>query len=81
MPRHPPAVTEPADSEMLYPARSIAGNASSPISVTTAPTMPVAVANTAQVTMVATASAPGTRTSDRCKLLNSFSIRFARSTM
>ena len=40
----------------------------------------VAVANTAQVTSVATASEPGTRAIDRCRLLNSFSIRLARST-
>ena len=51
-----------------------------PISVTTAPTMPVAVANTAQVTSVATASEPGTRAIARCRLRNSFSIRLARST-
>lgn len=54
--------------------------ASRPMSVTTAPTMPVAVAKMAQVTSVATASEPGTRASDRCRLWNSFSIRLARST-
>ena len=58
----------------------MAGSASSPISVTTAPTMPVAVAKIAQVTSVATASEPGMRVSARCRLRNSFSIRFARST-
>jgi hypothetical protein len=58
----------------------MAGSASRPISVTTAPTMPVAVAKIAHVTIVATASAPGTRASDRCRLLKSFSIRLARST-
>jgi len=42
------------------------------MSVTTAPTMPVAVAKIAQVTIVATASAQGTRASERCRLLNSF---------
>jgi hypothetical protein len=35
------------------------GKASRPISVTTAPTMPVAVANSVQVMRVATASDPG----------------------
>ena len=50
------------------------------MSVTTAPTMPVAVAKIAQVTMVATASEPGTRESARCRLLNSRSISAARST-
>ena len=59
MPRQPPAVMAPAESLTSYPARSIAGSASRPINVTTAPTMPVAVANTAQVTMVATASEAG----------------------
>jgi len=58
----------------------MAGKASRPISVTTAPTMPVAVAKMAQVTSVATASDPGTRAMARCSDLNSFSIRLARST-
>ncbi|MNW07605.1 hypothetical protein D3C71_2042590 [compost metagenome] len=58
----------------------MAGIASKPISVTTAPTMPVAVAKMAQVAKVATASAPGSRASARCMDLNSFSIRLARST-
>ena len=58
----------------------MAGMASSPISVTTAPTMPVAVAKMAHVASVATASAPGSRASARCIDRNSFSIRLARST-
>jgi len=57
----------------------MAGNASKPMSVTTAPTMPVAVAKIAQVTMVATAKEPGTRAMARCMLLNNFSIKLARS--
>src|SRR5690606_42111332 len=61
MPTQPPAVMAPADSLTLYPALSMAGSASNPMRVTTAPTIPVAVANTAQVTMVATAIDPGTR--------------------
>ncbi len=80
MPRQPPAVMAPAATLMLYPPFSMAGIASRPISVTTAPTMPVAVAKTAHVTMVATASEPGTRAIARCRLLKSFSIRLARST-
>ncbi len=80
MPRQPPAVIAPADTLTLYPALSIAGNASRPISVTTAPTIPVAVAKIAQVIMVATASDPGTPAVARCRLLNSRSIRLARST-
>jgi hypothetical protein len=58
----------------------MAGSASRPISVTTAPTMPVAVAKMAQVTSVAMASDPGSRAMARCRLLNSCSIRLARST-
>jgi hypothetical protein len=61
--------------------RSIAGNARSPISVTTAPTIPVAVAKTAQVMSVATASEAGSRDKDRCRLRNSMSMMLARSTM
>ena len=68
MPKQPPAVMTPADSRTSYPARSICGKASNPINVTTAPTMPVAVAKTAQVTSVATPSDPGTRDNARCRL-------------
>ena len=50
------------------------------MSVTTAPMMPVAVAKTAQVTSVATASEPGRRPMARWRLLKSFSMRAARST-
>ena len=50
------------------------------MSVTTAPMMPVAVAKTAQVTSVATASEPGMRPMARWRLLKSFSMRAARST-
>ncbi len=58
----------------------MAGNASNPISVTTAPTMPVAVANIAQVSMVATASEPGTFFIEICSEWNSRSRMLARST-
>ena len=51
-----------------------------PISVTTAPTMPVAVANSAQVASVATASEAGTPLSAMRRLLNRLSSMFARST-
>ena len=81
MPRQPPAVMAPAESLTSYPARSIAGSASRPINVTTAPTMPVAVANTAQVTMVATASDPGTCFMASCIERNSLSMMLARSMM
>ncbi len=80
MPRQPPAVIAPAAPLMLYPPLSIAGSASRPISVTQAPTIPVAVAKIEQVTIVATASAPGTRAVARCRLWNSLSMSFARST-
>src|SRR5262245_2535253 len=80
MPRQPPAVSAPADTLMLYPALSIAGTASRPISVTTAPTMPVAVAKMAHVTMVATPSEPGTRAVARWRLRNRRSMSCARST-
>ena len=58
----------------------MAGKASRPINVTTAPTMPVAVAKIAQVTRVATASAPGSFASDSSSERNSLAIRLARST-
>ncbi len=76
----PPAQVEPAASRTLYPALSIAGNARSPISVTTAPMMPEAVAKIAQVMTVATASDPGIREVARCRPLNRAWIRLARST-
>jgi hypothetical protein len=75
MPSVPPAVITPADSLTLYPDFSIAGNASKPISVTTAPMMPVAVAKTAQVARVATASEPGILPMARWRLRKSLSIR------
>ena len=57
----------------------MAGNASNPISVTTAPTMPVAVAKIAQVASVAIASAAGIGPAASCSDLNSRSRIFARS--
>ncbi len=50
------------------------------MSVTTAPMIPLAVANTVQVMSVATASDPGIRPMARWRLLNSFSMSAARST-
>ena len=49
--------------------------------MTTAPTMPVAVANSAQVTSAAIAIAPGTRLKATCRLRNSLSRMFERSIM
>ena len=51
------------------------------MSVTTAPMMPVAAANMAQVAIVATASAPGTPDIASSRLLNSRSMMPERSTM
>jgi len=59
MPRQPPAQITPEAKLTSYFARSIAGKARRPIRVTTAPMMPVAVANIAQVASAATAMAPG----------------------
>ena len=59
MPRQPPAQMTPDAKRVSYLASSIAGNASMPINVTTAPMIPVAVANTAQVANAATAIEPG----------------------
>ena len=49
--------------------------------MTTAPTMPVAVANSVQVMSAATAIEPGTWRSPTCRLRNSLSRMFARSMM
>ena len=57
------------------------GKAIRPIKVTTAPTMPVAVANSAQVTNAATAMEPGTARKPTCKLRNNLSKMLARSMM
>ena len=59
IPRHPPAVTTPDANCLLYPLFTIAGQASNPIRVTTAPTIPVAVENIAHVIKEATAREPG----------------------
>ncbi len=81
MPRQPPAHRAPVAYLWSYPALSICGKASRPIRVTTAPTMPVAVAKSAHVMMAATASAPGRCRAATCRLKNSRSRIFARSTM
>jgi hypothetical protein len=57
----------------------MAGSASSPISVTDAPTIPVAVANTVQVSRVAMSSEPRTRVKASSMLRNSRSSVPARS--
>ena len=59
----------------------MAGKASRPISVTTAPTMPVAVAKIAQVARVAMASEPGNAPMASWIEWNSLSRMFALSMM
>jgi len=59
----------------------MAGKASRPIRVTTAPTMPVAVAKSAQVTNAATASEAGTPRAATWIERNRRSRMLARSTM
>ena len=81
MPRQPPAQITPAAKLVLYFARSIDGKASNPINVTTAPMMPVAVANKAQVASAAIAIDPGKRRAAICSVTNNRSTMFDRSTM
>ena len=45
IPKHPPAHIIPDANFLSYPALTIAGQAKSPINVTTAPMIPVAVEN------------------------------------
>ena len=58
----------------------MAGKANSPISVTTAPMMPDAVANSAQVASAAIAIEPGMCRAAIWSVKNNRSTRFARST-
>ena len=55
IPRHPPEHITPEANFLSYPAFIIAGQANNPIKVTTAPIIPVAVENSAQVISAATA--------------------------
>ena len=74
MPKQPPAAIDPVASFLSYPAFNIGFKTSNPISVTTAPIIPVAAAKIAQVATVATARAPGTPFIATSKLLKSLSI-------
>ena len=49
IPKHPPAQIIPDANFLSYPALTIAGHASRPINVTTAPIIPVAVENSVHV--------------------------------
>ena len=55
IPKHPPEQIIPDANFLSYPALTIAGQANSPINVTTAPIIPVAVENNVQVIKAATA--------------------------
>jgi len=55
IPKHPPAQIIPDANFLSYPALTIAGQASNPIKVTTAPIIPVAVEKSVQVIKAATA--------------------------
>ena len=55
IPKQPPAQIIPDANFLSYPALTIAGHASKPIKVTTAPIIPVAVENNVQVISAATA--------------------------
>ena len=57
--RQPPEHITPDANFLSYPALIIAGQANNPIKVTTAPIIPVAVENNAQVTKAATAIEAG----------------------
>ena len=59
MPRVPVEVMVPAASSTEYLARSIGGRAKTPIMVTPAPTMPLAIPNTVPTIIVVRAMAPG----------------------
>ena len=59
IPKHPPAQIIPDANFLSYPALTIAGQANSPIKVTTAPIIPVAVENKVHVINAATAIEAG----------------------
>ena len=59
MPKHPPEQITPDANFLSYPALIMAGQANKPINVTTAPIIPVAVENRAQVIKAATAIEAG----------------------
>ena len=59
IPKQPPEQITPEANFLSYPALIIAGQANNPIKVTTAPIIPVAVENNAQVINAATAIEAG----------------------
>ena len=80
IPKQPPEQITPDANFLSYPALIIAGQARSPIKVTTAPIIPVAVENKAQVTSAATAIDAGKRWEANLIAKNNFATIPALST-
>ena len=80
IPKQPPEQITPDANFLSYPALIIAGQARSPIKVTTAPIIPVAVENKAQVTSAATAIDAGSRCDANLIAKNNFATIPALST-
>ena len=80
IPKHPPAQIMPDANFLSYPALTIAGQASNPINVTTAPIIPVAVENKVQVINAATAIEAGNLCAANLIAKNNFATIPARST-
>ena len=80
IPKHPPEQITPDANFLSYPALIIAGHASYPIKVTTAPIIPVAVENNAHVTSAATAIDAGKLCAANLIAKNNLATIPARST-
>ncbi len=80
IPKQPPAHITPDANFLSYPALIIAGQARRPIKVTTAPIIPVAVENKAQVIKAATAIEAGNLCEASLIAKNNFDTIPARST-
>ena len=80
IPKHPPAQITPEANFLSYPDLTIAGHASNPIKVTTAPIIPVAVENKVQVINAATAIDAGNLCAANLIAKNNFATIPALST-
>ncbi len=80
IPKHPPAQIIPDANFLSYPALTIAGQAKSPIKVTTAPMIPVAVENNVHVIKAATAIEAGSLCEANLIAKNNFATIPALST-
>ena len=80
IPKHPPEQIIPDANFLSYPAFIMAGQARSPIKVTTAPMIPVAVENKAQVISAATAIEAGSLCEANLIAKNNFATIPALST-